>query len=324
MLKSILVMVVLVLTVGFQGIAQEVEVPEEIIGTEVEKMSTLDAEIERAGSGHEKAELLHKKCQEIMKNPEDSPATIMEATKTVLSAIEIDPYDEEYKKTLFIIYDKYWKGKAGGLEGRNNEGTSQTYSELRSILQEYNTNKNFNYLIGPFTARKFIRELNRLGIILSPGEGREFDKIKTYSTENGWFEIEGSDKYYELYAADINNDKETEVILAAASDKNDSIMIEAVFSKVGVKQYDIFDQVKGTMWAFMQDRIKKHYGLAEYPPMQGVEIIIEKIGEGIYFTQVMKPFWEDRAELGEEVFYCRFKWEEKGITLKEVYTKDQE
>lgn len=167
----------------------------------------------------------------------------------------------------------------------------------------------------------FLKRLNSQGIVVAYDESVKEDEVKGGNLENSSFYLKGSDSWYFIYRADINNDGKDEYILCSASGSGGFFDIDAVYQEKSGKLEDIFDQIKIPMRKLVRDAEKENYDLEEgYTGFMSGSIKIEKEKYRVFFTleQVTRKY---EGKGFEEDFNpsqrFKFLWKDGNIKLVE-------
>ncbi|MFH1877604.1 MAG: hypothetical protein ABH883_02210 [Candidatus Omnitrophota bacterium] len=281
-----------------------------------ETVEEIDALLACDAADPEKARLLFLKARLLHKAPVDEKR-LKEAGESILQALSLDSANEEYPKYLFMVYEQVWKKR----EWRS-KGLRDLKERIRNAAGRTCNNGSFDFLMGPFEARDSLQRLNAAGIILSRAEGLEKDKIISYSTEYGWFELKGSYAYYELYEADINNDGKNEYVLVVSDGSPESVEIRAVYAADENRITDIYPGAGEIVNGLIKGWIERGSGLGDYSGYRGIEVLIKKENGKIYFTRGFIPLNSMGEDSGYQVSYCTFLWDKKGVVLVNGYTEE--
>lgn len=271
-----------------------------------EKLEKITADLRGATSTEEKARLMVEKAKQLIHI--SGRKAMVPATEGTINAISLAPYEDDYKRYLFLLYEYFWKNETGteraGLKER-----------VKSIVKAYNGNKNFELLMGPQEVKAFLGRMNESGISLSGGKK---DKISAYSTEYGWFEIEDVYAYYEMYEVDIDNDGEKEKVLIADADTEDTLKIAGVYGEKDGKVLEKWNKKeKNKMEELLTTSAGKVYNKKNVPPLSVEDIEICTDNGKTFFSIVAAPFWEDRQELGDGKVAMDILWENGSLRRKD-------
>ncbi|MFH1846846.1 MAG: hypothetical protein ABH869_04745 [Candidatus Omnitrophota bacterium] len=276
-------------------------------------LNQLDLKLANTSNSKKKAEILYEKAKLMLKEPDK--CDFITVSDLLVRSIESDPLNVKYKRLLFQVYDVIWKRKdfSAGVS------TKALKEKIRTILGAYNKNHNFDYLAGPYTVKKVLKQLNEQGTIISYGTEIEKDNVVGYSTEYGWFELEGSYGYYELYIADIDNDGQQEYVITIIDGVEESLTLYGIYKYKDNALIDIYPMIEAPVLAVINEWLLTEYDMQEALEFRGTKFIIDKESGKISFTLVLAPYGKAYEKLGDHLFCFEFVWNKTSIKLVNAY-----
>jgi len=191
------------------------------------------------------------------------------------------------------------------------------------------TNVYASEVIKPLSEKEvkpLLKQLNSQGIVVVCDKSIKEDEFTGGNPENASFYLKGSDSWYFLYRADINNDGKDEDILCLASGSGGFFDIDAVYQEKSGKLTDIFNEIKIPLRKLVREAQKEGYALEEGFSFMNGGITIEQEGGKVFFTleQTTRKY---EGKGFEEDFNptqgYKFLWDNSGIKLIEHYVGDK-
>ena len=193
---------------------------------------------------------------------------------------------------------------------------------LLAIFLFFSNNIKANEIVHPLPieeVKPLIKQLNSQGQIITLDKNLKRDKISGINPDNSSFYLEGSDAWYFLYKADINNDGNNEFILCSASGSGGFFDIDAIYQDKDGKLTDIFNDIKIPMRKLIRDINKESYDITDgYLQLANGSLTIEKENGKTFFTlkEVTRDYDSPEFKFNEPKSY-KFLWDKNINLVKE-------